>query len=243
MCGYLERTYGEYSFAEALKPSGLGNIYAELDGRPPGKSSFQPAVANLMHRTIPDVVIENDEGERKLINPVWWYDTVIKNGELRSAGKQSFNARNLQLPTWQEPIRYRRGIAMMTGLGESIFTKPENKGKQQFLMRAEKPILLGILYQRLDDDIYSAAVITRQPQNKFKVYHDKATPFFINPDKYFVDKWLSKKVTEEDPDIADLLLRPTWFQRMEVQRVKTFTGAQLFKNSVTEILEPLANRL
>lgn len=237
MCGYLRREYGTVNFGQSLKSSGLGEIYAELDNRQPGISSFLPAYANTVHHKIPDVVIEDENGKRKLVNPTWWYDCRLSNNVLHTAGKQSFNARNLELPLWKEPIRYRRGIAVMTGLGESIYTKPDNKGKHQYLMLADKPVLFGVLYQQFDDDICSAAVITRHKQLGFDKYHSKAFPFFINPDKYFVDLWLSKNVTEEEPAIAESLAHPTWYERLAIDRVKTFSGGQLFKNSQTEFLQ------
>lgn len=242
MCAYLEREYGKLNFAQSLKSSGLGQLYADLDNRPAGKESFLPAFGQAIHKKIPDVVIQDESGHRKLISPTWWYDCSYKNQTLRTISTHSSNARNLELPLWQEPIRYRRGIAVMTGLGESIFTLPNNKGKKQFLMRAQQPLLFGVLYKQFDDDVYSAGVITRSPQAKFSSYHHKAFPFFIDPSKTFVDKWLSKDVGPDEPEIADLLHNPTWFETLTVQRVKTFSSAELFKDSVPEILEAGANR-
>lgn len=130
-------------------------------------------------------------------------------------------------------LRHHRGITVMTGIGESRFLGENETEKQQYLMLAEHPLLLGVVYQSFPNNLYSTAIITRSKQLGFDEFHDNAFPLFIKPDRDFLDLWLDNDVPPGHPEIADLLDHPIWFTDLYVKRVKTFTGGQWFKISVT----------
>lgn len=240
MCGYLQQQFGgKINFSQSLKSSGLDDLFAEFDNRPAGKINIVPAVAGLAHRKIPDVVVE-ENGQRKLIDATWWFHCGEHEGELYTKNYKSFNARDLGRKLWRDALETQRGIAVATGLGESRLLGKEGKTKHQFLMLADEPLLFGVLYERFPNNLYSAAVITRDAQLGFDQYHDSAFPMFLKPDKEFIDLWLNSKIPSTHPDIADALKKPHWYSDLAVTRVKTFSGGQLFKNSETHILKAAA---
>jgi putative SOS response-associated peptidase YedK len=234
MCGYLRREPFKTSYREFLQPYGMGNLFDRID-EPPTMGHFLPAFAQHTERKIPNIIIQ-ENGERKVVDATWWYECYERNGRLTTGGKQSFNARNLKLDLWSEAIEKRRAIAIMTGIGESRMLEGR-KTANHYLMIAGQPFFIGLLYRSYPHNLYSTAVITRDKQLGFEKFHDKAFPLFLPYDKHFIDLWLDPEVPSTEPEISELLANPKWFTALQVTRVKTFTKGELYKDSVTEILE------
>lgn len=221
MCGYVRRHIGPKDLQEFLSLIGM----AQLQFRFPedGKAQhFYPAFGGVPERTIQDLVIRED-GKLKTVDATWWYGCEEAGDSLRViTSPPTFNARNLHLKTWREPIRYRRGIAIGTAIGEAIM---KDGVKRQFFAQSDKPLLLGCLYQKFPNGRYSCAVITRDAHPRFKNYHDDAFPMMLPPDPKLLDAWLSESIPEDDPVIVGLLGEPRIYSDLTVTPVKTYKDA------------------
>lgn len=178
---------------------------------------FYPAFGGAAGRQISDLIIQ-ENGRLQAIDATWWFDCHEMDGELIVGKRTTFNARNLDSPYWKGAIRHHRGIAIVTGIGETL----QRDGKKfQYLMEAENPILLGCVYRKFPNNLYSCAVITRDEHERFGKYHDKAFPLMLPDDPEFLKLWLSD-AREDEPAIADLLAHPKIFTDLTVTQVKTF---------------------
>ncbi len=187
---------------------------------------FYPAFGTAA-KEIKDLVIRED-GQLKCVNATWWFECSEENGELHvNNSLTTFNARNLKSPYWRHAIRHHRAIVMATELGEG-------KGKIKYLMESETPLLIGAVYRKFPNDLYSTAVITRDSHPRFDQYHDKAFPLFLPNDPHFLRLWLSDE-PETHPEIAHLLEHPKVFNHLKVTPVKTFKDA--VPTGETEYLE------
>lgn len=182
---------------------------------------FYPAFGAIAGKQIKDLVIR-EEGALKTVDATWWFDCAELDGELIVGKRTTFNARNLESPYWKGGIRHQRGIAIATGIGESLVRDGK---KHQYLIESDKPLLLGCVYRKFPGDLYSCAVITRDSHDRFNKYHDNAFPLMLPYDSDFLTLWLSEE-REDHPAIADLLARPRIFTDLTVTPVKTFKDAK-----------------
>jgi putative SOS response-associated peptidase YedK len=220
MCGYLRRHIAPKSLSEFLALLEMPQLefYFPEDGKP---QHFYPAFGGIPEKQIKDLIIR-ENGQLKTVNATWWYECKAMGDTLRvNLGKQTLNARNLHLDCWREPIHYRRGIALATGIGEAT---ERNGKKQQFYVEGEVPLLLGCVYQKFPNGLYSCAVITRNAHPRFKSYHDDAFPLMLPHDPAFLNLWLSD-TPETHPAIAALLDQPKIFTNLTVTLVKTYKDA------------------
>lgn len=220
MCGYLRRTSSSQTMREYYDAIQLP---VEWPKNPDGVELLHmyPAFGGVASKQIKDLVIQEDE-EIKTVNATWWFDCQELDGELVVGKRTTFNARNLDSPYWKGAVRHHRGIAIATGIGESLYRDGK---KFQYLMESEKPLLLGCVYRKFPNDLYSCAVITRDAHDRFDKYHDKAFPLMLPHDRQFLELWLSDE-REDHPAIADLLARPQIFTNLRVTPVKTFKGGE-----------------
>lgn len=226
MCGYIQRVTDSPHVAALMRRIGLGELLEPLLVGGYNVEHFYPAFGGAVNRKIRGVIIE-ENGEKKLINPTWWFDCSMGDEGLEVGKRTTFNARNLDSPFWKGALRHHRAIVIATSIGESKFIDGK---KHQFLMKGEA-FILGALYRKFDDDTYSCAVITRNSHPKFEPYHDKAFPLFLPPDESFIDIWLDKEVTQ-DPLIDELLDNPKLYPCLEVTRVKSYKSAQKLGESI-----------
>ena len=177
---------------------------------------FYPAFGTP-DKQIKNLVIRED-GKLKCVDATWWFECSEENGRLQvNNNLTTFNARNLKSPYWRQAIRHNRAIVMATELGEG-------KGKTKYLMESETPLLLGAVYRKFPNELYSTAVITRDSHPRFDQYHDKAFPLFLPLDYQFLKLWLSDE-PETHPAIAHLLENLKVFNQLKVTPVKTFKDA------------------
>lgn len=218
MCGYVRRHIPNQKLREFIELLGAPGLYPEEGGDE--IQHFYPAFGKDANRTI-DVIIR-EEGTLKRVTATWWFDCKESEGQLVVGDRTTFNARNLESPYWKDAIRRRRGIIVGTGLGES---KVVDGRKHQYLMTSGSPILMGAVYRKFPNDLYSCALITRDSHPRFDQYHDKAFPLFLPYDTAFLELWLSDE-REDHPEIASLLDKPKLFPSLDVQEVKSFKQAQ-----------------
>jgi putative SOS response-associated peptidase YedK len=182
-----------------------------------------------------DLVIEEDNAI-KCIDPIWWYALKTYKGKhVPIPEVTSFNARNLDIPRWEEPLRLRRGLVFADAIGESN-PIPNRTTKAQYLMESNNGLILGALYKcwpSEQGDMYSMAVITRPPHDRFSKYHEKSFPLFLPPDSDFLKLWLSKDIEHHDA-ISAVLDAPKLYTDLNVTRVKSYkSGVPM---SASEIL-------
>lgn len=220
MCGYLRRNAGSQTMREYYEAIQLP---VEWPKNPDGVELLHmyPAFGGAAGRQIKDLVIR-EEGAIKTVDATWWFDCQELDGELIVGKRTTFNARNLESPYWKGAVRHHRGIAIATGIGESL---QRDGKKHQYLMESDKPLLLGCVYRKFPGNLYSCAVITRDEHDRFGKYHDKAFPLMLPHDKQFLELWLSDE-REDHPAIANLLARPRIFNDLKVTPVKTFKDAK-----------------
>ena len=158
----------------------------------------------------------------QIVNPIWWY--ALKKTEVGlewNPAYTTFNARDLSRNLWQQPIRQRRGVFLANAIGESNVV---NGKKQQYLMTAEKGLILGALYnvyQWNKEEVFSMAIITRPPIDGFDQYHPQSMPLFLPNDRQFLQTWLDPDITEHAV-IDELLRRPVLTSDLTVTRVKSY---------------------
>lgn len=220
MCGYLRRHIGPKNLKEFLAVIGLPQLEFQFpeNGEP---LHFRPAWGAVPEHQIKDLIIMED-GKPKVVNATWWYACEEQGETLRpNIPKQTLNARRLYLEYWQEALRYRRGIAVATALGEAIGPKGKEK---RFFVEGERPLLIGCLYQRFQNGRYSCAVITRDEHPRFKDFHEDAFPLMLPYDTSFLKLWLSD-APANTPEISRLLKQPKIFTDLTVTPVKTYKDA------------------
>lgn len=182
---------------------------------------FYPAFGGAVDRKITNMLIE-EEGELKLVDATWWFEChEVEDRLVVDNSRTTFNARNLASPYWRAAIRYRRGIAVVTAIGEGKTLDGKNK---RYFVESDTPMLLGTVYRVFPSGRYSTAVITRDSHPRFEPYHDKAFPLFLPLDADFLKLWLGPE-PETHPAIAGLLEHPQIFNRLKVTQVKTFKDA------------------
>lgn len=222
MCGYARRHFRDGTQLSFLEKVDLGAAVRRLRDHPDFFiEQFYPAFGGAIDRKITNMIICED-GEIKAVDAIWWFECHEINGKLAvDNSRTTFNARNLKSPYWLNAIRHRRGIAVVTAIGEGKTIDGKNK---RFFVESETPMFLGTVFRPFPSGDFSTAVITRECHPRFERYHDKAFPLFLPPDPTFLKLWLGPE-PETHPAIADLLEHPRIFNRLKVTQVKTFKDA------------------
>lgn len=221
MCGYARRHHTDGTPQAFLEKVDLGAAFRKIMNQPGLIEQFYPAFGGAVDRKITNMIIQ-EEGELKLVDATWWFECHETENRLAvDNGRTTFNARNLASPYWRTAIRYRRGIALVTAIGEGKTIEGKNK---RYFVESDTPMLLGTVYRAFPGGHYSTAVITRDSHPRFEPYHDKAFPLFLPPNADFIKLWLGPE-PETHPAIAGLLEHPRIFNRLKVTQVKTFKDA------------------
>lgn len=220
MCGYLRRHIGPRDLRDFLNLIGMPQL--ELQFAEDGLAQhFYPAWGAVPEKQIKGLIVLED-GCPKVVDATWWYACDEHGESLKpDMAKHTLNARNLHLSAWRDALRHRRGIAIVTAIGEAIGPKGKEK---RFFVEGERPLLMGCLYKRFRNGKYSCAVITRNAHPRFTDYHDDAFPLMLPHDPNFLKLWLSD-TPPEHPAIAGLLEQPKIFTNLTVTPVKTYREA------------------
>lgn len=231
MCGYVRRHISTQQLVEFMKTMGLSGVFQErID--PEAPEHFYPAFGGAANKKIRGLVIAENH-QLMTVDATWWFECKEHDGQLIvDNSRTTFNARNLSSPYWKAAIRHKRAIVVGTALGEG---KDVDGKKHSYFMESETPILLGAVYRAFPNNLYSAAIITRDAHPRFDAYHEKAFPLFLPHDPKFLTLWLSD-APESHPAIAHLLENPKVFNRLKITPVKTFKDA--VPKGDPEYLEP-----
>ncbi|WP_331352549.1 SOS response-associated peptidase family protein [Cellvibrio sp. UBA7671] len=228
MCGYARRHIRLADLEEFVKLIGLLGAY-QFDLFDEALLHFRPAFGGAAHQQIKDLII-NDEGKLKTVDATWWYQCEEQDGKLIVDNKlTTFNARNLTSRYWKSGIRHHRAIVLATAIGEG---KEVDKKKHSYFVESDTPLLIGAVYRKFENNLYSTAIITRDEHPRFSEFHDKAFPLFLPPDPEFLQLWLSDG-PETHPAIAHLLENPSIFNTLKVTEVKTFKDAVAKGETIT----------
>ncbi|MBU2978449.1 SOS response-associated peptidase family protein [Alteromonas sp. C1M14] len=215
MCGFIKRVTDSPAVINLLDEVGLQEVIPNFRVEQ-GELNFYPAFGQNPTRRIANVIISPE----KTVDATWWFDCKAVGNTLEVGKRTTFNARNLDSPYWQKAVQGYRAIIVATAVGES---QQMGKGSQHYLMEADKGLLIGAVYRPFANGLYSTAVITRPPHERFSDYHDKSIPCFLPHDADFVSAWLSD--TKVDPVIDEVLAKPKIYQDLKVTNVKTFKNA------------------
>ncbi len=209
MCGFVRNVIDSPGVRELMTSVGLGDLVSKLSG---GDSRQRGVLRELIFRPDSNLAVRD---------ATWWYAQKREQGGLvPNMDVTSFNARDLSRPLWRNAIRRRRALIVATAIGESN-PVPNRKAPQQYLMEAETPMLLGALYKLWEPGVLSAAIITRSPHPRFRVYHEKSTPFFLPPDPGFIALWLDPTVYQH-PAIDRVLEDPKLYYDLHVTPVASY---------------------
>lgn len=242
MCGYGRRHIDIETLRAFLESLDLMGAY-QFEMFNGELMHFRPAFGGAAHQQIKDLII-NEGGKLKTVDATWWYQCQERDGQLIVDNSlTTFNARNLENKYWKPAIRHHRAIMIATAIGEGkeetrIVDGVEKKKKFSYFVEGTTPLLIGAVYRRYPNNLYSAAVITRNEHPRFAPYHDKAFPLFLPPNPHFLKLWLSDE-PETHPVIAHLLEHPRIFNTLKVTEVKTFKDA--VAKGETVILPPDAD--
>ncbi|WNO10479.1 SOS response-associated peptidase family protein [Teredinibacter sp. KSP-S5-2] len=166
--------------------------------------------------------ISQGDGEYQYSDPFWWYQMDVSGDKLVPSNLTTFNARNLSGPLYGNAIKTRRGIVIASEIGESIGS---GKDKKSYLMKSQDGLLLGTVYKDWQapngECLRTMAIITRDPHERFKQYHDKSTPLFLPHDIGFIKEWLNPSILTSLA-IEEALTHPKLYNDLEVTQVKTF---------------------
>ena len=215
MCGFIQRVTDSPHVKVILAIVGL-----DLDL--PG-GSFRP------RGMLPGMIIE-DAGEYRVIDAVWWFSLQKgPKGWEPNPRATTFNAHDMSLPTWEDPVKTHRGIVIADAIGESNPVPGYKTKKDQYLMESGAGLILGALYKEWETPegpIYSAAVITCDPHPLFSQYHKKSAPLFLPPDEEVLRQWLSKRV-DDPPYLQGDLFDHHLPYDLTVSKVKTYARGEL----------------
>ncbi|NDV92079.1 DUF159 family protein [Alteromonas sp. 345S023] len=217
MCGFIQRVTDSPAVIDLIEQIGLGHLTGTFKSEAQGVLNFYPAFGKNPSRMISNLIVSSDT----VVDATWWFDCKANGDALVVGDRTTFNARNLDSPFWKGAIRYHRALVIATAVGES---NKEGASNAHYLMEGEKALLIGAVYREYDNGLYSTAVITRPPHERFSKYHSKSIPCFLPPDKGFVGAWLNGEA--DDPIVQSELANPTIHTPLKVTRVKTFKGGQ-----------------
>lgn len=224
MCGFIQRVTDSPAVIALLEQVGLGVLTETFQNEDQGVLNFYPAFGKNPNRTINNLIISPE----KTVDATWWFDCEADGDSLAVGERTTFNARNLESPFWKGASRHHLALVVATAVGES---NKEGSTNAHYLMESENAMLIGAVYREFDNGLYSTAVITRPPHERFSKYHSKSIPCFLPHDKDFIDAWLCGGA--EDPIVQSELESPKIHTPLNVTKVKTFKGAEALSEPET----------
>lgn len=88
-------------------------------------------------------------------------------------------------------------------------------------------LLIGAVYRRFSNGLFSCAVVTRPPVEGFSQYHEKSIPCFLPHNAHAINAWLAAdKQGSLNNEVEYILNNPRIYTDLEVTRVKTFKSAE-----------------
>ena len=223
MCGFIQRITDSPDVIALLEEVGLTQTIPLFANESSSSNviNFYPAFGKAAERQITNLIVSSDS----TIDATWWFDAKPVGNTLEVGNRTTFNARNLDSPYWGKFIRERRAIVVATAVGES---NPVRKGKAHYLMKATSgALLIGAVYRRFSNGLFSCAVVTRPPIDGFRQYHEKSIPCFLPHDSHVINAWLTAdKHGSLNNEVEYILNNPRIYTDLEVTRVKTFKSAE-----------------
>ena len=223
MCGFIQRITDSPDVIALLEEVGLTQTIPLFANETSTSNviNFYPAFGKAAERQITNIIVSSDS----TIDATWWFDAKPVGNTLEVGNRTTFNARNLDSPYWGKFIRERRAIVVATAVGES---NPVGKGKSHYLMKPTSgALLIGAVYRRFSNGLFSCAVVTRPPIDGFSQYHEKSIPCFLPHDSHAINAWLTAdKHGSLNDEVEYILNNPRIYTDLEVTRVKTFKSAQ-----------------
>ncbi len=223
MCGFIQRITDSPDVIALLEEVGLTQTIPLFvnESSTSNVINFYPAFGKAAERQITNIIVSSDS----TIDATWWFDAKPVGNTLEVGNRTTFNARNLDSPYWGKFIRERRAIVVATAVGES---NPVGKGKSHYLMKPTSgALLIGAVYRRFSNGLFSCAVVTRPPIDGFSQYHEKSIPCFLPHDSHVINAWLTAdKHGSLNNEVEYILNNPRIYTDLEVTRVKTFKSAE-----------------
>ncbi|MDY6978007.1 MAG: SOS response-associated peptidase family protein [Pseudomonadota bacterium] len=223
MCGFIQRITDSPDVIALLEEVGLTQTIPLFvnESSTSNVINFYPAFGKAAERQITNIIVSSDS----TIDATWWFDAKPVGNTLEVGNRTTFNARNLDSTYWGKFIRERRAIVVATAVGES---NPSGKGKSHYLMKPTSgALLIGAVYRRFSNGLFSSAVVTRPPTEKFSQYHEKSIPCFLPHDKHAINAWLTADTQGAlNNEVEYILNNPRIYTDLEVTRVKTFKSAE-----------------
>ena len=223
MCGFIQRITDSPDVIALLEEVGLTQTIPLFvnESSTSNVISFYPAFGKVPERQITNLIVSGDS----TIDATWWFDAKPVGDTLEVGNRTTFNARNLESPYWSKFIRERRAVVVATAVGES---NPLGKGKAHYLMKpATGALLIGAVYRRFSNGLFSCAVVTRPPVEGFRQYHEKSIPCFLPHNAHAINAWLAADTQGSlNNEVEYILNNPRVYTDLEVTRVKTFKSAE-----------------
>lgn len=224
MCGFIQRVTDSPAVIALLEEVGLTQTIPLFVNESSTSKviNFYPAFGRTPERQITNLIVSRDS----TIDATWWFDARPDGNVLNVGDRTTFNARNLDSPYWSKFIRERRAIVVATAVGES---NPVGKGKSHYLMKPTcGALLIGAVYRRFSNGLFSCAVVTRPPVEGFSQYHEKSIPCFLPHDAKAIETWLTTDTGGAlNNDVEFMLDHPRLYTDLEVTQVKTFKNAEV----------------
>lgn len=229
MCGFIQRITDSPHVIALLEEVGLTQTIPLFvnESSTTNIINFYPAFGKSPERQITNLIVSGD----RTVDATWWFDAKPDGETLQVGDRTTFNARNLDSPYWGKFIRERRAVVVATAVGES---NPRGKGKAHYLMKPTSgALLIGAVYRRFSNGLFSCAVVTRPPIEGFSQFHEKSIPCFLPHNAHAVKAWLAADTEGRlNNDVEFMLNHPRLYTDLEVTQVKTFKNAEVIGEPV-----------
>lgn len=229
MCGFIQRITDSPHVIALLEEVGLTQTIPLFVNESSTTKiiNFYPAFGKSPERQITNLIVSGD----RTVDATWWFDAKPDGETLQVGDRTTFNARNLDSPYWGKFIRERRAVVVATAVGES---NPRGKGKAHYLMKPTSgALLIGAVYRRFSNGLFSCAVVTRPPIEGFSQFHEKSIPCFLPHNAHAVKAWLAADTEGRlNNDVEFMLNHPRLYTDLEVTQVKTFKNAEVIGEPV-----------
>ncbi len=229
MCGFIQRITDSPHVIALLEEVGLTQTIPLFVNESSTTKiiNFYPAFGKSPERQITNLIVSGD----RTVDATWWFDAKPYGETLQVGDRTTFNARNLDSPYWGKFIRERRAVVVATAVGES---NPRGKGKAHYLMKPTSgALLIGAVYRRFSNGLFSCAVVTRPPIEGFSQFHEKSIPCFLPHNAHAVKAWLAADTEGRlNNDVEFMLNHPRLYTDLEVTQVKTFKNAEVIGEPV-----------
>jgi len=229
MCGFIQRITDSPHVIALLEEVGLTQTIPLFVNESSTTKiiNFYPAFGKSPERQITNLIVSGD----RTVDATWWFDAKPDGETLQVGDRTTFNARNLDSPYWGKFIRERRAVVVATAVGES---NPRGKGKAHYLMKPTSgALLIGAVYRRFSNGLFSCAVVTRPSIEGFSQFHEKSIPCFLPHNAHAVKAWLAADTEGRlNNDVEFMLNHPRLYTDLEVTQVKTFKNAEVIGEPV-----------